>query len=101
GSFAVAAFLFQAADGIRAGHVTGVQTCALPISSTTIPVNFSEPRRGLITTTSHTPAVGIRGSLRRSTKAAVSCLVEVLTSGMKEIGRASCRKECRIRLTVN
>src|SRR5690625_5421601 len=24
---------FQAEDGIRAGHVTGVQTCALPISS--------------------------------------------------------------------
>src|SRR5437870_12763774 len=25
-------FYFQAEDGIRAGHVTGVQTCALPIS---------------------------------------------------------------------
>src|SRR5690606_40871326 len=25
-------FLFQAEDGIRAFHVTGVQTCALPIS---------------------------------------------------------------------
>src|SRR5439155_18755971 len=27
-------FFFQAEDGIRDGHVTGVQTCALPISST-------------------------------------------------------------------
>src|SRR5439155_13755727 len=27
-------FFFQAEDGIRAGHVTGVQTCALPISGT-------------------------------------------------------------------
>src|SRR5207253_8482324 len=27
-----AAFFFQAEDGIRGGHVTGVQTCALPIS---------------------------------------------------------------------
>src|SRR5207253_4004920 len=27
-------FFFQAEDGIRYGHVTGVQTCALPISST-------------------------------------------------------------------
>src|SRR5207253_2270590 len=27
-------FFFQAEDGIRAGHVTGVQTCALPISRT-------------------------------------------------------------------
>src|SRR5439155_11747743 len=25
-------FFFQAEDGIRTGHVTGVQTCALPIS---------------------------------------------------------------------
>src|SRR5207253_3407809 len=27
-----ACFFFQAEDGIRDGHVTGVQTCALPIS---------------------------------------------------------------------
>src|SRR5437660_9443625 len=27
-------FFFQAEDGIRHGHVTGVQTCALPISAT-------------------------------------------------------------------
>src|SRR5215510_15935399 len=30
-------FFFQAEDGIRDGHVTGVQTCALPISSNPIP----------------------------------------------------------------
>src|SRR5437660_4307440 len=29
----VARFFFQAKDGIRDGHVTGVQTCALPICS--------------------------------------------------------------------
>src|SRR5439155_7053351 len=29
----VTCFFFQAEDGIRDGHVTGVQTCALPISS--------------------------------------------------------------------
>src|SRR5690625_5481681 len=28
-------FFFQAEDGIRDGHVTGVQTCALPICSLT------------------------------------------------------------------
>src|SRR3989338_10353989 len=28
----VATYLFQAGDGIRGGTVTGVQTCALPIS---------------------------------------------------------------------
>src|SRR5207253_8634307 len=29
-------FFFQAEDGIRDGHVTGVQTCALPIFPTTL-----------------------------------------------------------------
>src|SRR5439155_7292934 len=29
-------FFFQAEDGIRDGHVTGVQTCALPISQEAI-----------------------------------------------------------------
>src|SRR5690625_5079704 len=31
-SVIVLSFFFQAEDGIRDGHVTGVQTCALPIS---------------------------------------------------------------------
>src|SRR5439155_5194001 len=31
-SLVVGGFFFQAEDGIRDGHVTGVQTCALPIS---------------------------------------------------------------------
>src|SRR5690625_5538290 len=30
--FFLSFFFFQAEDGIRDGHVTGVQTCALPIS---------------------------------------------------------------------
>src|SRR5439155_6613986 len=30
--FSPISFFFQAEDGIRDGHVTGVQTCALPIS---------------------------------------------------------------------
>src|SRR5436309_11511249 len=33
GSARARAFFFQAEDGIRDFHVTGVQTCALPISS--------------------------------------------------------------------
>src|SRR5439155_4980288 len=36
-------FFFQAEDGIRDGHVTGVQTCALPIYGT----SFQTQRRGL------------------------------------------------------
>src|SRR5690625_6959750 len=30
-------FFFQAEDGIRGGHVTGVQTCALPIFTGALP----------------------------------------------------------------
>src|SRR5690625_5671731 len=35
-------FFFQAEDGIRDGHVTGVQTCALPIFKETI-LYFADP----------------------------------------------------------
>src|SRR5207253_4126364 len=35
-------FFFQAEDGIRDGHVTGVQTCALPISARTRRLNRSK-----------------------------------------------------------
>src|SRR5690625_7963305 len=33
-------FFFQAEDGIRDGHVTGVQTCALPICTDAAPVRL-------------------------------------------------------------
>src|SRR5439155_3167298 len=38
-------FFFQAEDGIRDGHVTGVQTCALPISDC-LPLPQPLPRGG-------------------------------------------------------
>src|SRR5690625_4121522 len=34
---------FQAEDGIRGGHVTGVQTCALPISFLTYALGHDQP----------------------------------------------------------
>src|SRR5207253_5748306 len=37
-------FFFQAEDGIRDGHVTGVQTCALPISGASGSAPFSSRR---------------------------------------------------------
>src|SRR5215510_15894049 len=37
-------FCFQAEDGIRDGHATGVQTCALPISTRTRPSNMPSER---------------------------------------------------------
>src|SRR5439155_4685392 len=33
-------FFFQAEDGIRDGHVTGVQTCALPILALTLTLSI-------------------------------------------------------------
>src|SRR5690625_3533994 len=40
-------FFFQAEDGIRDGHVTGVQTCALPIFSEYVKENYTS-RSGFI-----------------------------------------------------
>src|SRR5207302_5485484 len=43
----ITSFFFQAEDGIRAFHVTGVQTCALPISQLPVVVGFvSIPPQG-------------------------------------------------------
>src|SRR5438309_9118700 len=39
-------FFFQAEDGIRDGTVTGVQTCALPISESGVPT-FRDMQTGL------------------------------------------------------
>src|SRR5437870_12947339 len=58
-------FFFQAEDGIRDGHVTGVQTCALPIS----PPEFIDDRDSV--------AVVVEGEDRQ---------------GPLKIGRASCRE---------
>src|SRR5437870_11550009 len=41
----IVCFFFQAEDGIRDGHVTGVQTCALPIYKRT---NISKDTHGQI-----------------------------------------------------
>src|SRR5439155_13406300 len=51
-------FFFQAEDGIRDGHVTGVQTCALPIS----------PRSALGSRAGAPPPRGIRRARRRAVK---------------------------------
>src|SRR5690606_40611871 len=37
-------FFFQAEDGIRDFHVTGVQTCALPILSPTLEAEHMKPK---------------------------------------------------------
>src|SRR5207253_7689713 len=80
-------FFFQAEDGIRDGHVTGVQTCALPISldefDGTLRVGSAYTQRTIELVKrvrARNPAVGtvIQSYLYRSEK--------------DEIGRASCRE---------
>src|SRR5690625_7211466 len=70
-------FFFQAEDGIRDGHVTGVQTCALPIFT-----HGSHLRREPVQL-DETLCVG---------------LVEGVTGviSREEIGRASCRERVEI-----
>src|SRR5690606_39386354 len=88
-------FFFQAEDGIRYFHVTGVQTCALPISP--VPVVEKAHR-----TTSH----------RAGTDRAVPAVCRVSAPPLpgpaycrhpvlgrragREIGRASCRESMSI-----
>src|SRR5437870_12310956 len=83
-------FFFQAEDGIRAGHVTGVQTCALPIlvDQLRIRVNVLLTRGDLAVQ---------RGDLDAAFEAYGSArdLAEGNTSD--EIGRARVGKESRSR----
>src|SRR5437870_10191435 len=66
-------FFFQAEDGIRDGHVTGVQTCALPISAQahTLPrlVELSEVCGDLHTHTSWTDGRDPLSEMARTAKA--------------------------------
>src|SRR5437660_11676314 len=72
-------FFFQAEDGIRDGHVTGVQTCALPI----LPkgVKRGDPRA------EKRRRFSARGSPRLTPFGTAE------PGRATQIGRASCRKE--------
>src|SRR6266508_658700 len=50
-------FFFQAEDGIRYGHVTGVQTCALPILKNSLKAIFNRTLGVL------NPSTNLRSSL--------------------------------------
>src|SRR5438034_9931286 len=60
-------FFFQAEDGIRDHCVTGVQTCALPISWTSSPTSSTRGRRCFSATSpSDTPCTSSRSGYERS-----------------------------------
>src|SRR5437763_5296701 len=71
-------FFFQAEDGIRDTSVTGVQTCALPISCA---------RRARVPDYHGTHAASRLGYRRERSRFAAQCA---------EIGRASCRERVEV-----
>src|SRR5436305_14338588 len=73
-------FFFQAEDGIRDADVTGVQTCALPIS---------EVSRGLTTLVDLSAA---RRTLASPSSLSLPQSPFEAASAQAEIGRASCRE---------
>src|SRR5690625_6807663 len=72
-------FFFQAEDGIRVGHVTGVQTCALPILG-----SFREPLRRR--RDGFAPEAGEECFEHRLLRFVAS------RPAYRQIGRASCRE---------
>src|SRR5690625_5853410 len=89
-------FFFQAEDGIRDGHVTGVQTCALPISRS--PVAFRKNRTSstvITASAARTQATRARGSSGTSQpnvrRAPVTIRSEEHTSELQSRGHLVCR----------
>src|SRR5690606_40481353 len=90
-------FFFQAEDGIRDFHVTGVQTCALPIYSIPVAKRFDR-----LTHCDYFQCVKLRLSDRvlleemrfntRDKKVFVRCSVMLMEIGKRRVG-----KECRTR----
>src|SRR5256885_2856971 len=84
-------FFFQAEDGIRDYKVTGVQTCALPISASgTAGVGRLAPRGSVRTMSSRrAPSSPTASTDHMARDAPADSRRTFLTS---EIGRASCRE---------
>src|SRR2546427_11809397 len=95
-------FFFQAEDGIRDLTVTGVQTCALPISTTGRVLDVLEGltqgaagRRSLQYTVQNQPGglIGLRGEGRRLLlKALPVLLVEVSHAGIGAVREKTIRE---------
>src|SRR3712207_6885652 len=85
-------FFFQAEDGIRDIGVTGVQTCALPISAVPLKTMFA---RSPIPTLSVSGVVSFEtGRLSPVSEASAVCSAteRINRPSVGKIGRASCRE---------
>src|SRR5688500_19214670 len=81
GPMVVAFVFFQAEDGIRDYKVTGVQTCALPISHVAMEAEISDLREDIAPTWLQEP-LSIEETAERFVRPALQ----------GKIGRASCRE---------
>src|SRR5207253_5504360 len=92
------AFFFQAEDGIRDGHVTGVQTCALPIwtfGERTIRFSMVPDFFSLVERIGHVPLPPYIDRPDRPGDGERYQTVYAQERG-SEIGRASCRERGEI-----
>src|SRR5687767_15712956 len=93
-------FFFQAEDGIRDKLVTGVQTCALPISHIRMvtpprqtPVSMKSPGTPFVSTSSTQ-----NWTLSRHLKPTIVCIgSRTALTKSSQIGRASCRERVEVR----
>src|SRR5207247_7841668 len=93
-------FFFQAEDGIRDPLVTGVQTCALPISCAS---RAGQSRRSSPSGRARggSSTLGSRPAATRVSSSPPPARRTTSLRSWRQIGRASCRKECMCRLWRN
>src|SRR5699024_11738330 len=86
-------FFFQAEDGIRDRNVTGVQTCALPISASEIPKPNISPATASLNSQSR--PVSLRACTLRATPIQIWCILtdSAVAGARSEERRVG--KECR------
>src|SRR5437870_7617231 len=90
-------FCFQAEDGIRVGHVTGVQTCALPILviSAWFGLLFVPPAMAVVALLT-LPWIGVEVSINQPAYSVAQFFADSFQrrvgTPLPKIGRASCRE---------
>src|SRR5439155_6762614 len=89
---AVVLFFFQAEDGIRDGHVTGVQTCALPIYIPIVDTSFSSFMSPAMTRVVPSLTITVVSALEVSTMGILLPAAVVRRSEERRVG-----KECSAR----
>src|SRR5256884_2616040 len=86
-------FFFQAEDGIRDVAVTGVQTCALPISTCIVAADTFGADGKVVLLERGTKLVGeTRGQVQQGQARVFVLWTEARTPSGVKIGRASCRE---------